>query len=127
MKYLTLLISTIFCLAPLSGVRAETDVNANEVGDLMGSYMCKSLLTTGRMDDPDILEEFALEASARYEEENSEQFLSLMLGLIFVDNIGDDPTSLELMRGAFTYIINDDDCFRVFLNDAQEKLSLEEQ
>ncbi|AFZ47808.1 hypothetical protein Cyast_1853 [Cyanobacterium stanieri PCC 7202] len=127
MKYLTLFISALLWMTPFAQVRAETNVSAGEVGDLMGSYMCKSLITTGTMDDPDILEEFALAAAARYEEDNPEEFLSLMLGLVFVDNIGNDPLSLELMRGAFSYIINDDDCFRIFLNDAQSKGTLEEQ
>ncbi|WP_069791207.1 hypothetical protein A5482_004105 [Cyanobacterium sp. IPPAS B-1200] len=120
MKYFTLLISWVLLILPLDAVRAEsTTIDAGDVGYLMGGYMCKSLLTTGSMNDPDILDEFAQEATEKYSDEESEQFLSLMTDLILTENIGDDPASLELMRGAFDHIINDDDCFRAFLNESQ--------
>ncbi|AUC61226.1 hypothetical protein AA637_08650 [Cyanobacterium sp. HL-69] len=127
MKYFTLLISSVLLILPLDAVRAEsTTIDAGDVGYLMGGYMCKSLLTTGNMNDPTILDEFALEAMEKYSDEESEQFLSLMVNLIMVDDIGDDPESLELMRGAFTHIISDDDCFKAFLQDSQGMGSEEE-
>ncbi|MGY6528559.1 MAG: hypothetical protein ACXITR_01390 [Cyanobacterium sp.] len=120
MKYFTLLISSLLFMLPFGQSRAETNViDAGDVGYLMGGYMCKSLLTTGSLNDPDVLDEFAVEAMEMYSDEESEQFLSLMLGLLTTDDIGENPQSIELMRGAFTHIIGDDDCFKAFLRDSQ--------
>ncbi|MBE9223219.1 hypothetical protein IQ215_10980 [Cyanobacterium stanieri LEGE 03274] len=123
MKYFSLLITSFLLIFPSASVRANEDVtttiNAEDVGYLMGGYMCKSLLTTGSMDDPEMLEQFALEATEKYDGEESEEFLSLMVGLMLTENIGDDADSLELMRGAFKHIINDDDCFQAFLRQSE--------
>lgn len=56
MKKLSLILGLFLSLNYSTLVQAQTLPSAQEVGTLLGDYMCQSLLKTGSMDDDKIME-----------------------------------------------------------------------
>lgn len=136
MKYLTLLISSLLFMTPLVQVKAETDFSADGLGYLMGDYMCESLMTTGTMNDSDVLEEFATEVAEEYDDEDTEALLSFLTFLAdiaeefrnedpeeffsfmveFLEDEENDEFNIELMSAVLEYFNDDEECLETFLD-----------
>jgi hypothetical protein len=99
-------------------LKAEILPNPTEVGNLMGLYMCKSLIQTGSLDSDENMELFAFDMYAKYGEEKTLEIMEKIDSAFNSEKWTNDPYVLELMRGVFRYIIDDDNCFETFAQDA---------
>ncbi len=120
-KYFTKFISlsTIFSgffFGNLSAIaQIQTIPKAEELGLLMGKYMCQSLIETGTMDDDRMMGNFAEEIVRKYGEEKATSIMEKLDVVFANEDITDDEYGLNLMRGVFQTIINEEDCFKSFL------------
>ncbi|MBL1210372.1 hypothetical protein [Geminocystis sp. GBBB08] len=113
MKYLTSVICLIISLTSTNAVQAQPLPSAQEVGNFFGNYMCKSLIEKGNIDDDQIMEKFAGDLIAKYGEETT---LKLVEKMNFTEeSMANDSYGTLLMKSAFSYVINNDPCFEIFL------------
>lgn len=117
MKYLSLILGIFLSLNYPPLVQAQTLPPAEEIGSLFGNYMCQSLTKTGSIDDDKIMKEFVTNLINKYGQENTVKLMETLEGVFKKDKLGNDRYGLELMRGALNQIINNDNCFPVFIND----------
>jgi hypothetical protein len=115
MKYLSPVICLIIFLTSINEVQAQTLPLPEEVGNFFGIYMCKSLVETNSMDNDKIMEQFTEDLITKYGEEKT---LILIDKMDFTgENLSNDNYTLNIMKGVFNHIINNDPCFKVFIKE----------
>ncbi|WP_066345693.1 hypothetical protein [Geminocystis sp. NIES-3708] len=113
MKYLSPIIWLLISLFFSNTAQAETLPSASEVGNFFGTYMCESLITKGNMDDDKIMEQFAEDLILKYGEETTLKLIDKME--LSEKSLESDSYGINLMKGAFNHIINNDPCFKIFV------------
>lgn len=98
-------------------IQAETDIDYQNVGNFMGSYMCRSLIEKQVMTDDEIMAEFAVDLVAKYGEEQTIMIMNKVEEAFNKEQINSNDSAVDLMRGLFQAIIGNDDCFKVFITE----------
>lgn len=113
MKYLSSIICLVLCVSFIPKAQAQSLPSAQEIGVFFGKSMCTSLIAKGNINDEKVMEQFTEDLVLKYGEQTT---LELLESMEFSEkSLKNDDYEVNLMKAAFSHIINDDNCFKIFL------------
>jgi hypothetical protein len=116
--FLTSVSSILLLTVAPSSMKAQALPQATEVGNLMGLHLCKSLIEQGNLESDESMLAFTAEMVTKYGETETLKIMEKIDLAFNSEKWTEDRYVLELMRGVFSYMINDDKCFEFFAKDA---------